>query len=173
MHIFQDLDINLTKRINNLANQNKTLLKSLIIITNTSDGRIYILYAILIPFIIPLHGIEILKIGLPAFAFQVPVYFFIKNLVKRNRPCHDLEVITHISPPDKYSFPSGHCASATLLVLIMNTFNIWILPGLIAWMFLVYFSRVALGLHYISDVFGGVVLGITSFVIGYNVSQFF
>jgi len=173
MHIFKELDVNLTKRINNLFNSNKFFLKALIFITNTCDGKMYLLYSLIIPFAFPSNGLEILKIGVCAFGFQVPIYLIIKNLMKRNRPYHRSDINLYLTPPDRYSFPSGHCASSTLLVLIINMFEASIIPYLIIWMILIYISRVALGLHYISDVIGGVILGCTSFIVGYNISQFF
>ena len=172
MYILKELDVNLTKRINNLFNSNKFFLKTLIFITNTCDGKMYLLYFLIIPFVFPSNGLEILKIGVCAFGFQVPIYLIIKNLIKRNRPYHHSDINLYLTPPDRYSFPSGHCASSTLLVLIINMFEPSITPYLIIWMVLIYISRVALGLHYISDVIGGIILGCTSFVVGYNISQF-
>ena len=173
MYILKELDVNLTKRINNLFNSNKFFLKTLIFITNTCDGKMYLLYFLIIPFVFPSNGLEILKIGVCAFGFQVPIYLIIKNLIKRNRPYHHSDINLYLTPPDRYSFPSGHCASSTLLVLIINMFEPSITPYLIIWMVLIYISRVALGLHYISDVIGGIILGCTSFIVGYNISQFF
>ena len=173
MYIFKELDVNLTKKINNLFNSNKFLLKTLIFITNTCDGKMYLLYSLIIPFAFPSNGLEILKIGVCAFGFQVPVYLIIKNLVKRNRPYHNSDINLYLTPPDRYSFPSGHCASSTLLVLTISMFEPWATPYLIIWMLLIYISRIALGLHYISDAIGGIILGCTSFVVGYNISQLF
>lgn len=84
----------------------------------------------------------------------------IKQIVRRKRPFHeDDERELLITRPITYSFPSGHTASsfavATVFIKTNNSASlvIIILATLIA------FSRVYLGVHYPSDVFGGGVVG--------------
>ena len=77
------LDIYISRVVNNLIYKNKILSISLKYITHTSDGKIYLLYAILIPFIIHDAGIDIITYGIIAFSFQVPVYLTLKNTIKR------------------------------------------------------------------------------------------
>ena len=163
------LDSKLTKNLSSLIQKNNFLIKFLAFMTNSSDGKIYLFYMAIIPFIFPSSGIEIIKLGVAAFAFQVPAYLLIKNTIKRERPYISQNLDAYISPPDKYSFPSGHCASSTLLILVMNIFEPWLVPYLLIWMFIIYISRVALGLHFISDVFAGVALGITSLLIAKSI----
>ena len=163
MQILKKLDVNLTKKINILASKNRLLIKLLAFITNTSDGRIYILYAILLPLFIPQYWLQILKVGAPAYIFQLLIYLVTKNILKRERPNKKEDIVPQINAPDKYSFPSGHCATATLLVLTLQTFNLWFIPLMIPWVIIIYLSRVALGIHYVSDIIGGILLGIISF----------
>jgi undecaprenyl-diphosphatase len=68
------------------------------------------------------------------------------------------------------SFPSGHAQAATvgcgILVLIFlpvvrRAGRIWLYAGAALVIALIGFSRIALGVHYVSDVVGGVVLGAT------------
>ena len=86
----------------------------------------------------------------------------IKNLVGRGRPSNLIdETEMKIDKPKDHSFPSGHTASSfcafTVTLLNCPPF-IWI-PSLIA-ASLISFSRVYLRVHYLSDVIGGIVLGV-------------
>ena len=162
--MIKEIDIIITSRLNQMVNQYKILTIFFKLITHTSSGKIYILYALTIPFI-TLKGYDIVEFGVVAFAFQVPIYLLSKNMVKRQRPNINNNIKPIIQAPDKYSFPSGHAASSTLLFLIINQ-NIPSITAFFAiWVICILLSRIALGLHYISDVIGGVLLGILSFCI--------
>lgn len=88
----------------------------------------------------------------------------VKALVDRHRPVVDIV----LSTPGGSSFPSGHALSSTagLGVLVLLAWFVplphrrWIalLAGL--GVVLVGFSRLALGVHYLSDVVGGWLLGL-------------
>ena len=107
-------------------------------------------------------------------AGEESVTYIIKHLVKRLRPEQVLSLIRE----DSYSFPSGHAVRATVLFgllayLIIKsytttrarivTFGLYVLS-----VFLVAVSRIYLGVHYPSDVWGSVLLGsaILTLVIG-------
>ena len=90
----------------------------------------------------------------------VVLYKLVKICASRPRPCVRIETVRRcIEPLDEYSFPSGHTlhavAFSTVAVAYFPLMAIVLLPlvGLIA------ISRIALGLHYPSDVFAGVALG--------------
>ena len=174
MRSLLELDLKSTRYVNSFTKRGTWLVKFLTLITNTSDGKIYLLYTLIIPFIFSVNGIAIINFGILAFIFQVPVYLALKNLIKRERPCNSQDDIGGaISPPDRYSFPSGHSASATLFVLIMNIYEPWLTPFLLVWLIVIYLSRVSLGLHYISDVLAGISLGLISFKVGGFMNQYF
>tara|TARA_X000001036_G_scaffold86673_1_gene78733 strand:+ start:2706 stop:3218 length:513 start_codon:yes stop_codon:yes gene_type:complete len=162
--MIKKIDILITASLNKLVNENIFLKLFLKLLTHTSSGKTYILYAILIPFTIS-NGNTIVKVGLLGFAFQVPVYLLSKNIIKRKRPDIENNIKQLMKPPDKYSFPSGHCASSTLLVLLINQHIPSITFYFTIWMLGIFFSRISLGLHYMSDVIGGALLGILSFYI--------
>ena len=160
--MLEKLDIYISKYINKITVGSKSLTFFLKIVTHTSGGRVYPIYAFIIPFIMP-NGFLISKIGIIGFAFQVPFYILIKNAIKRRRPSHKDGISQIIVPPDKYSFPSGHAASSTLLTLIIIRYIPTLRIYFIIWMCLVILSRIALGLHYASDSIFGFILGLLSF----------
>ena len=65
-----------------------------------------------------------------------------------------------IKAPDQYSFPSGHCISATLIMLLMFNQDFYLAPAFLIWMILILISRVGLGVHYLTDVIGGIILAL-------------
>jgi undecaprenyl-diphosphatase len=84
----------------------------------------------------------------------------IKLSIKRKRPYQSIEnfqALTH-SPLDD-SFPSLHATSTisffTGLYLNHQSYAGWIL----VWALIVIFSRLYLGVHYLSDLIGGILLG--------------
>lgn len=95
----------------------------------------------------------------------------IKNIVARPRPSIIHAALEAIIPlPPSFSFPSGHAcssfASATALTLALKWRGAWsfILASLIA------FSRVYVGVHYMSDVIFGAALGVLISLFTYKFS---
>ena len=168
--MIKDLDILITGQINQLAISSKIISNFFKVITHTSSGKAYPFYAILLPVIVN-EGDLIVKTGVVAFAFQVPLYILSKNITKRNRPAHNHIIKEIIKPPDKYSFPSGHCASSMLFTLIINQYIPEITIYFLIWAIIIFISRMVLGLHYLSDVIGGIFLGVLSFWISNQIAK--
>ena len=92
-------------------------------------------------------------LGLAAFVLAL------KFIIRRPRPEGDWGQIYRVSDP--HSFPSGHAARAAgLAVMISAAAAPLVLVGLCAWALGVGISRVALKLHYLSDVLVGWMIGI-------------
>ena len=87
--------------------------------------------------------------------------------MKRDRPYERMvDVQFRVRPPDRFSFPSGHTASAFLMMtLLANTFPALQIPTF-CWATLVGVARVHLGVHYPTDVLAGALLGIFAGRIG-------
>lgn len=87
----------------------------------------------------------------------------IKYVVARPRPS-DLGVI----PEVQSSFPSAHAANVFALVTTISRYHRKFTIVMFAWAVAITFSRVFLGLHYVTDVIGGAVLG---FVVSYVITR--
>ena len=102
-----------------------------------------------------------------AFPLERLLYHFLKQAMKRDRPYERMvEVQFRVRPPDRFSFPSGHTASAFLMMtLLVNTFPALQIPTF-CWATLVGIARVHLGVHYPTDVLAGAILGIFTARVG-------
>ncbi len=80
----------------------------------------------------------------------------LKRLVRRVRPTHP-SLLAHVAVPSRWSFPSSHVASTTTAAIVygqlLGTPVTAVVPAAMGW------SRLALGVHYPSDVLSGVALG--------------
>lgn len=91
----------------------------------------------------------------------VALYRLIKTRLCRERPSISFCVIPCREPPrDRYSFPSGHTLHAVLFTLLSAATQPWLLLVVAPLALLIAASRVGLGLHYLSDVLGGALLGL-------------
>lgn len=83
----------------------------------------------------------------------------LKFLVRRPRPEGDWGNIYRQTDP--HSFPSGHAArTAMLATLAIGLGPAWFAAILVAWAPLVSLARVAMGVHYFSDVAAGIGVGV-------------
>jgi undecaprenyl-diphosphatase len=88
------------------------------------------------------------------------VYKWLKGATERPRPYQACPSICCLTAPiDRFSFPSGHTLHAVVFSLVATAYY----PALawLVWPFtaLVALSRLVLGLHYVSDVLVGALLG--------------
>ena len=98
----------------------------------------------------------ILFAGIAALAVIVMT---VKFTVRRRRPEGEWGGIYRNTDP--HSFPSGHAARAFLLaVLALGLSPLWFGLLLLVWAPLVSLARVAMGVHYLSDVLAGMGLGV-------------
>ena len=81
----------------------------------------------------------------------------VKRAVRRTRPALDIQ---SVSPPDRFSFPSGHTAAAFALAIAMFGAAPWLAPGLLLLAICVAYGRMYLGVHYPLDVAAGAALGL-------------
>jgi membrane-associated phospholipid phosphatase len=100
----------------------------------------------------------LMAIGIVCLALFV---FGIKVLIRRRRPEGEFGAIYRKTDP--HSFPSGHAARAAMLAtLAVGLGPIGFAIIMVLWAPLVCLARVMTGLHYVSDVLAGILLGILS-----------
>ena len=103
-----------------------------------------------------------------AIASLAVIVLILKLLVRRRRPAGEWGAIYRNTDP--HSFPSGHAARAALLAVLLCAWGpSWAAPLAVAWAPLVSLARVALGVHYLSDVVAGGILGLAAGAIAVGV----
>ena len=130
-------------------------------ITTLGDaGMIWIAIAVILLFVKQYRKVG-LMVGGSLLGSLVFNNGLIKNLVARPRPYRMIEALTIIIPePGEFSFPSGHTSSsfAAGVVLYLMLPKKYGVPAMIL-AFLIGISRLYVGVHYPTDVLGGMVMG--------------
>jgi undecaprenyl-diphosphatase len=95
-----------------------------------------------------------------AEAAAVALFRIVKNASKRKRPCQmEVHCWANVLPPDQFSFPSGHAMSAFAIAIPLSIFYPELQAPLLILSFSIAVSRVVLGMHFVSDVVAGSMLG--------------
>lgn len=95
-----------------------------------------------------------------ATAIGIVLFLWLKRLTGRKRPCQlEPHCWARLLPPDQYSFPSGHSITAFAVAVPLSLFYSSLMVGLMFCALSVAISRVLLGMHFLSDVLVGSILG--------------
>lgn len=136
------------------------LVRVLVVVSRLGDGLFW--YAVIagLALLGGTEGRDVAMQMILAGALNLPLYFWLKQSIGRPRPfdrCPDIRACARAL--DRFSFPSGH----TLHAFAFLTVCTWHFPpaafALVPMVALIAVSRVALGLHYPSDVAAGAALG--------------
>ena len=139
----------------------------LIVLVRIGDGWIWCLVAFYLwwarPLIVSQSKFAVIHCML-AIGISLCLYWPIKLLIRRPRPGDSgLGVVARVPPLDKYSFPSGHTMNNLAVALTLSLY----LPHLFYPALLLPLAlgalRVLFGVHFLSDVIAGAVLGFVSF----------
>jgi undecaprenyl-diphosphatase len=145
----------------------KSLVYSLILLVRSGDGWIWALIAGALWLCLPFPEMERVVLHcLLAIGISLAMYFPIKFIGRRLRPSDKgVAIKTQVPPLDKYSFPSGHTMNNLAVALTLAShFPSLFLPA-IAIPILLGTLRVLFGVHYLSDIIGGSVLGAFAFTL--------
>lgn len=138
----------------------QALVRVLVVVSRLGDGAFWYVLIAALAFLGGTHARDVAMQMLLAGTLNLPLYFWLKRAIGRPRPfvqCPDIRACARAL--DKFSFPSGHTLHAFAFLVICT----WYFPvagfALVPMVVLIAVSRVALGLHYPSDVAAGAVLG--------------
>lgn len=98
--------------------------------------------------------------GALSIGLCLALFMALKKRISRPRPFEVMIGLrTAVAPIDLWSFPSGHAINAFCVAMWVQLFFPVLAPGVWGMAALIAISRVALGLHYPSDVLSGALLG--------------
>jgi len=156
------LDTELFYALNSLAGHSR-LLDSVIVFSAQ-----YLPYLVVVAFIAMLARSALASrekwlLGITAFAAAFVARFGVVELIRavyaRPRPFVDLPGVHALLTDSSWSFPSGHAsfffALATVICLANRRWGSWLFAAAT----LISVARVAAGVHYPSDILGGVIVG--------------
>jgi len=139
--------------------------------TRGGDGWLwYVLGAFLLVFGGP-HGLRVAGEAGFAAGLGIVVFLGLKRAAGRRRPCTlEPHCWANLLPPDQFSFPSGHTITAFAISTPLIAQYPSAAPGILFCAMSIAASRIILGMHFLSDVIAGGVLG---WMLGEAVRQLF
>lgn len=95
-----------------------------------------------------------------AGALSITNFLWLKRVTNRKRPCYmEPHCWAKLLPPDQFSFPSGHTMTAFALAVVVSLFYPSLMAGVMFCAVSIGASRILLGMHFLSDVLAGSLLG--------------
>jgi undecaprenyl-diphosphatase len=103
---------------------------------------------------------------------SILLFVWLKRLTGRRRPCQiEPHCWATLLPPDRFSFPSGHTMTAFAVAIPLSLFYPTLTIGLAFCALSIAVSRILLGMHFLSDVVAGALIGTGLGYLGYFAFQ--
>jgi len=103
---------------------------------------------------------------------SILLFIGLKRLTGRRRPCQiEPHCWATLLPPDQFSFPSGHTMTAFAVAIPLSLFYPTLSIGLLFCALSIAMSRILLGMHFLSDVVAGALIGTALGYLGYFAFQ--
>ena len=149
--MYDNFEISLSKNIQKLASNPLTQIMSLV--SSLFHIKIFAVVIVVLYFTEYIKSSQVVVVFYSQFIIGI-----IKHIFKRDRPYVESSLIKLFEPMsfDEYSFPSGHVFNSYILSHILNKntkYDFSIVP------YIVGLSRMYLGVHFLTDVIGGLILG--------------
>ena len=139
--------------------------------TRGGDGW---LWYVLGTFLLILGGVQgriVVAESALAAGLGIVAFLSLKRAANRRRPCAlEPHCWSTLLPPDQFSFPSGHTITAFAVCTPLVAQYPHAAPGILFCAVSIAVSRVILGMHFLSDVVAG---GIIGWMLGLAVRQLF
>ncbi len=128
--------------------------------TRAGDGWLWGSLAIPILWLGGQRRYEAMTVLASAALTGILVFLLLKRICSRERPCAIAPIRwREFVPPDRFSFPSGHSITAFAMAVPLSLFYPAFMISLMFCAVSVATSRVVLGLHFLSDVVAGSLMG--------------
>lgn len=128
--------------------------------TRSGDGWLWFLIGICILLFGGGRRIAAVAAAGSAALAGVGLFIFLKKISGRKRPCDFLpHCWATLLPPDRFSFPSGHTITAFSVAVALGVYYPVLLPVLLFLALCIAASRILLGMHFLSDVVAGALIG--------------
>jgi undecaprenyl-diphosphatase len=132
----------------------------MILATRAGDGWLWVALGLAVLLFGGDDRIRAVVSGTTAVAAGVVIFLALKKAANRRRPCvFEPHCWATLLPPDQFSFPSGHTITAFAVVVSLSHFYPDLTVGLLFCALSVAASRILLGMHFLSDVMAGAVIG--------------
>lgn len=132
------------------------------LLSRTGDGHFYALLGLYLLLSSAPANRLFLACLLFAFGLERPIYFVLKNSLRRHRPQEVLKNFRGlIRPSDRFSFPSGHTSAAFCMATVVAYFHPALAIPAYAWASSLGAARLVLGVHFPTDIVAGMTMGTT------------
>jgi undecaprenyl-diphosphatase len=135
----------------------------LVAFVRSGDGWGWLFVTLALLLVLPPARVELLLgQALVALSISLPLYWALKLTIRRARPFVLFKSVSARVPPlDTYSFPSGHTMNNMAVAACMAFHLPWLWPLALVVPLSLGLLRVLYGVHFVTDIVGGAVLGLT------------
>jgi undecaprenyl-diphosphatase len=134
---------------------------SMLVSSRAGDGALWVVLSVALLAVNARPALAALLSGVLAVFAGIALFTLIKRSVGRKRPCAiEAHCWANLLPPDKFSFPSGHTITAFAVLGSVGSGLPTLAPFLLFAAVCIAMSRIILGMHFLTDVLVGMMLGV-------------